>query len=159
MLVDVETRYLPLEKMALALGHAMRKLPHYFQAHTVWMLTKYPLQSLLRRSNFTSRIAKWGTRHETFVLQYKPRNSIKGQVLVDFVAEFTPASRISAGVCQVSIRPWRVFVDGVSNVRGSGVVVIMSPKGLRLEKSLRLCFRASNNEVEYEALIASFRAT
>ena len=50
-------------------------------------------------------------------------------------------------------------MDGVSNVRGSGVVVIMSPKGLRLEKSLRLGFRASNNEAEYEALIASFRAT
>ena len=106
MLVDAETRYLPLEKMALALGHAMRKLPHYFQAHTVWMLTEYPLQSLLRRSDFIGRIAKWGTRHETFVLQYKPRNSIKGQVLVDFVAEFTPASGISARVCQVSIRPW-----------------------------------------------------
>ena len=29
-LVDVETRYLPLEKLVLALVHAMRKLPHYF---------------------------------------------------------------------------------------------------------------------------------
>ena len=106
MLVDVETRYLTLEKMALALVHETRKLPHYFQAHTVWMLTEYPLQSLLRRSDFTGRIAKWGTRHETFVLQYKPRNSIKGQVLVDFVAEFTLASGISVSVCQVSIRLW-----------------------------------------------------
>lgn len=34
-LVDSETRYLPLEKMALALLHATRKLPYYFQAHTV----------------------------------------------------------------------------------------------------------------------------
>ena len=29
-LVDVETRYLLLEKLVLALVHAMRKLPHYF---------------------------------------------------------------------------------------------------------------------------------
>ena len=29
-LVDVETRYLPLEKLALALVNATRKLPHYF---------------------------------------------------------------------------------------------------------------------------------
>ena len=42
-LVDAETRYLPLEKMTLAPVHAMRKLPHYFQAHTVWVLTEYPL--------------------------------------------------------------------------------------------------------------------
>ena len=52
MLVDVETRYLPLENMALALVHGTRKLPHYFQAHTVWVLTEYPLQSLLRRLDF-----------------------------------------------------------------------------------------------------------
>ena len=60
-LVNAETRYLPLEKLVLALMHATRKLPHYFQAHTIYVLTKYPLQSLLKRSNFTGRIAKWET--------------------------------------------------------------------------------------------------
>ena len=29
-LVNVETRYLPLEKLVLALVHAVRKLPYYF---------------------------------------------------------------------------------------------------------------------------------
>ena len=42
-LVNAETRYLPLEKLVLALVHATRKLPHYFQAHTVFVLTEYPL--------------------------------------------------------------------------------------------------------------------
>ena len=42
-LVDTETRYLSLEKLVLALVHATRKLPHYFQAHTVYVLTEYPL--------------------------------------------------------------------------------------------------------------------
>ena len=42
-LVDAETRYLPLEKLVLALVHATRKLPHYFQAHTIYVLTEYPL--------------------------------------------------------------------------------------------------------------------
>ena len=53
ILVDPETRYLPLEKLVLALVHAMRKLQHYFQADTVFVLTEYPLQSLLKRSDFT----------------------------------------------------------------------------------------------------------
>ena len=57
-LVDAETRYLPLEKLVLALVHATKKLPHYFQAHTVFVLTEYPLQSLLKRSDFTGKIAK-----------------------------------------------------------------------------------------------------
>ena len=42
-LVDVETIYLPLEKLVLALVHATRKLLHYFQAYTVYVLTGYPL--------------------------------------------------------------------------------------------------------------------
>ena len=52
-MVNAETRYLPLEKLVLALVNATRKLPHYFQAHIVYILTKYPLQSLLKRSDFT----------------------------------------------------------------------------------------------------------
>ena len=60
-LIDAETRYLPLEKLVLTLVHATRKLPHYFQAHTVYVLTEYPLQSLLKRFDFTDRIVKWGT--------------------------------------------------------------------------------------------------
>ena len=46
-LVDAEIRYLPLKKLVLALVHATRKLPHYFQAHTIYILIGYPLQSLL----------------------------------------------------------------------------------------------------------------
>ena len=34
-----EIRYLPLEKAILVVVHATRKLPHYFQAHTVVILT------------------------------------------------------------------------------------------------------------------------
>ena len=57
-LVDAETRYLPLENLVLTLVHATRKLPHYFQAYTVYILFGYPLQSLLKRSDFARRIAK-----------------------------------------------------------------------------------------------------
>ena len=36
---ETEIRYLPLEKAILAVVHGTRKLPHYFQAHTVVVLT------------------------------------------------------------------------------------------------------------------------
>ena len=36
---DAEIRYLPLEKAILAVMHGTRKLPHYFQAHIVVVLT------------------------------------------------------------------------------------------------------------------------
>ena len=46
-------------------------------------------------------------------------------------------------------------MDSASNAKGLGVEIVMvSPKGLRMEKSLRLGFCSSNNEAKYEALIA-----
>jgi hypothetical protein len=47
-----ETRYLPLEKSALALFITVKKLPHYFQAHTMVILTSLPLKALFRSSDF-----------------------------------------------------------------------------------------------------------
>ena len=44
---EVDVRYLPLEKAILAVVHATRKLPHYFQSHTVVVLIQLPLRSLL----------------------------------------------------------------------------------------------------------------
>ena len=87
-LQEAETRYLHLEKAILAIVQATRKLPHYFQAHTVVVLTQLPLKSILRSADYTSRIAKWGTIMGAFDIRYMPRTAVKGQVLVDLVAEF-----------------------------------------------------------------------
>ena len=50
--------------------------------------------------------------------------------------------------------PWKVYVDGAANQRGSGVgLVLISPEKITIEKSLRLGFSATNNEAEYETLL------
>ena len=54
---EAEVIYLPLEKAILAVVYATRKLPHYFQAHTVVVLTQLPLKSMLRTADYTGRIA------------------------------------------------------------------------------------------------------
>ena len=47
-----------------------------------------------------------------------------------------------------------MYVDGAANQRGSRVgLVLITPKGATIEKSLRLGFSATNNEAEYEALM------
>ena len=87
-LYKAEVRYLPSEKVILAVVHATRKLPHYFQSHTIVVLTQLPLRSLLRSANYTETIAKWGTILGAFDIKYMPRTFEKGQVLADLVAEF-----------------------------------------------------------------------
>ena len=85
---QAEIRYLPLEKAILAVIHGTRKLPHYFQTHTVVVLTKLPLKAILWSADYTGRIAKWGTVLGAFDIKYMPRTSVKGQVLANLVGEF-----------------------------------------------------------------------
>ena len=85
---EAEVHYLPLEKAILIVVHATRKLPHYFQAHTVVVLTQLPLKSILRSADYTRRIAKWGTILGAFDIKYMPHTSVRSQVLTDLVADF-----------------------------------------------------------------------
>ena len=57
-LQEAEIPYLPLEKAILAAVQATRKLPHYFQAHTVIILTQLPLRSIPRSADYIGRVAK-----------------------------------------------------------------------------------------------------
>ena len=75
---ETEVRYLPLEKAILAIVFGTRKLPHYFQAYTVVVLTQLPLKVILRSADYTGRIAKWGTIRGAFDIKYMHRTSITG---------------------------------------------------------------------------------
>uniref|UniRef100_A0A2N9HIM2 Uncharacterized protein n=1 Tax=Fagus sylvatica TaxID=28930 RepID=A0A2N9HIM2_FAGSY len=161
-----ETRYLPLEKSALALFVTAKKLPHYFQAHTMIVLTSLPLKALFRSSDFSGRISKWGAQLGVYDVRYQPRTAIKGQVLADFIAEFAPGGSILTEEehrkdteRDLEKKGWVLYVDGAANSRGSGLgIVLISPEGELLEQAVRLGFSASNNEAEYEALLYGLRA-
>ena len=57
-------------------------------------------------------------------------------------------------ISQPGSLPWKVYVDGVENQRGSELgLVLVSPEKITIEKSLRLDFSVTNNEAEYEALL------
>ncbi|XP_075669642.1 uncharacterized protein LOC142639326 [Castanea sativa] len=163
---EAEIQYLPLEKVILAVVHATRKLPHYFQAHMMVMLTQLPLQSLLWRVDYTRRIVKWGMILRAFDIKYMPRTSIKSQVLANLVAEFAgPSIKEEEEKQNMEDKPagvvflqkplsWRVYIDGATNQRGFGMgLVMVSPEGIVIEKFLRLGFSATNNKAEYEALL------
>ena len=45
-LIDAEMRYSKMEKLALALVIASRKLRPYFYSHTICNLTNYPLRQV-----------------------------------------------------------------------------------------------------------------
>lgn len=158
-------RYLPLEKVELVLLQGTKKLPHYFQASTVTVLTDLPLKMLLQRFDFSGRITKWGIQLGSFNIEHKPWTAIKGQVLADFITEFQqhPGEPVTSILPETQFNSgsgkWELFVDRASNCKGSSAgIVLVSPEGLILEQALRLSFSASNNEAEYEALIVGLKS-
>ncbi|XP_030923207.1 uncharacterized protein LOC115950096 [Quercus lobata] len=86
-----------------------------------------------------------------FDIQYQPRTAIKGQIIVDFIAEFTS----DEGEGAEEAPQWSIHTDGSSNRQAGGAdIVLLSPKGDTVECMVRLDFPITNNEAEYEALVA-----
>nr|CAN72897.1 hypothetical protein VITISV_003776 [Vitis vinifera] len=153
-LADVETRYSKMELTSLALRSAAQKLRPYFQAHSVIVLTDQPLRNILHKPDLTGRMLQWAIELSEFGIEFQPRLSMKGQVMADFVLEY---SRRPGQHDESSKKEWWTMrVDGASRSSGSGVgLLLQSPTGEHLEQVIRLGFSASNNEAEYEAIFDS----
>ncbi|GFZ01032.1 hypothetical protein Acr_14g0006670 [Actinidia rufa] len=146
-LIGAEVRYPRIEKIAYALMIAARKLRHYFQAHSIIVLTDQPLKQILQRPDTSGRLLKWSIELSEFHIEYKPRTAIKAQALADFIVESTyedtPQPETTPLEEEIPKEPaqgkdlahWILFVDGSSNQHGC----------------------ATNNEAEYEALLAGLR--
>nr|CAN66354.1 hypothetical protein VITISV_004958 [Vitis vinifera] len=140
-LADVETRYSKMELTALALRSAAQKLRPYFQAHPVIVLTDQPLRSILHKPDLTGRMLQWAIELSKFGIEFQPRLSKKGQVMADFVLEY-------------SRRP-NQHHESTSRSSGSRVgLLLQSPTGEHLEQAIRLGFSTSNNEAEYEVILS-----
>ena len=150
-----EERYPKMEKLILALVTAARKLRPYFQAHTIEVPTEYPMKQVLHKPEVSGRLMKWAIELSEFDIRYKPKTAVKGQVLADFVMEFAPVELAEPVQPRDDLPIWKLSVDGASNAQGSGAgLILTSPEGIDIEYALRFGFHASNNEAEYEAVIA-----
>ncbi|KAF8099897.1 hypothetical protein N665_0236s0057 [Sinapis alba] len=150
-----ETRYPMLEKMALTVITATRKLRPYFQSHSIEILTNQPLQTVMQNTNHSGRLSKWAFELSEHDITYKNRTTTKSQVLADFLVELTPKLQKDL---VLSSPNWVLHVDGSSTVKGSGAgVKLQSPTGELIRQSFSFDFPASNNEAEYESLIAGLR--
>ncbi|GJY60528.1 reverse transcriptase domain-containing protein [Tanacetum coccineum] len=144
---DAERNYAPLKKLALALRHAARRLRRYFEAHPITVITDQPIKQVLNKA-------------DTF------GSAIKGQILVDFINE-VPVGRevIAPQQAQYTVdhqkdckEEWVLYTDGASSAKGSGVGMVLSnPTKTEYTYALRLNFECTNNQAEYEALLAGLR--
>ena len=147
ILQDPETRYQMVEKIALALITAARRLRPYFQTHPIIVKTDYPIQKILQKPDLAGRLSSWSIELSEFSIKYEPHDPIKAQCLADFTNDLQPQ--------EPTHEWWIMHVDGSSNTKGAGAgIVLEGPSGILIEQSLCFAFKTSNNQAEYEAIVA-----
>ena len=101
-------------------------------------------------------MALWAIELSEFDIQYRPQTAINGQVVAEFNAEYTQLE----GKGAEGLGQWSIHTDGSSNQHAGGAaVVIQTLEGDKIECMIRLDFPMTNNEAEYEALLARLDLT
>ena len=117
----------------------------------VIVLTDKPLWKAMSNPKVARRMALWVIELSKFDIQYRPRTTTKGQVIADFIAEFT----LVKGQGAEKSPQWHIHTDGSSNRQaGRAGVILHSPKGDKVECMVQLDFLTTHNEAKYETLIA-----
>ncbi|GJY70968.1 reverse transcriptase domain-containing protein [Tanacetum coccineum] len=90
---------------------------------------------------------------------------LRRQVLADFLSDAPDGEAEEEYFRMPEVPPevddtevWTLFTDGAASLKGSGAgLVLIGPSGLEYTYALRLTFVSTNNEAEYEALLAGLR--
>ncbi|KAK4396461.1 Retrovirus-related Pol polyprotein from transposon opus [Sesamum angolense] len=156
VLQGAEIRYSQIEKLALSLVVAARKLRSYFQSHPVIVLTNHPLKQVLSNPELLGRMVKWAVELSEFDIKFGLRPTIKAQVLADFIVKSTHDET------SISTPTWSLHVDGSYTTIGSGVgIVLESPQAgseLALAVRARKIVINNNSQLVVNQIQGSYEA-
>jgi ribonuclease HI len=139
------------QKVAYGVYMAAKMLKHYFEEHPIMVVSTTPLSEIIGCKDASARVAKWAIELSAHTIQYKPRTTIKSQIIADFFADWGEHQYLPPAPDSTH---WRMNFDGSKMLMGLGAgVILTSPKGDKLQYVLQMHFRASNNVAEYEALV------
>ncbi|GJX43817.1 reverse transcriptase domain-containing protein [Tanacetum coccineum] len=120
-----------------------------------------PIKQILNKPEASGKLAKYAVELGAYNIVYVPRNAIKGQVLADFINEI-PVGVTHPEICTLtdggSKEAWTLYTDGALSLKGAGAdLVLIDPSGTEYTYAIRLTFTSTNNEAEYEALLAGLK--
>ncbi|GKE56712.1 reverse transcriptase domain-containing protein [Tanacetum coccineum] len=125
----------------------------------------WPCHCCTCTGGYEGKLVKYSVELGAYNIAYEPRNPMKGQVLADFLSKApvgTPTEEFfrlpAKQPDKDDMERWTLFTDEASNSKGYGAgLVLISPSGVEFTYALRLNFASTNNEAEYEALLAGLR--
>ncbi|XP_050891471.1 uncharacterized protein LOC127096990 [Lathyrus oleraceus] len=154
VLNDAETRYSIVEKLCLCLYFSCTKLNHYVKPVDVYVSSHFDIiKHMLSKPILHSRIGKWVLALTGYSLTYMPLKAVKGQAVADFIVDH---SIVQNSLNYLEFEPWELYFDGSTHKYGTGVrILIISPRKIPTKFKYKVEGLCSNNEAEYEALIAN----
>lgn len=135
-------------------------------SHSIKLIANIdPLKYLLSKTTLIGRLAKWVMLLSEFDIEYVDRKAIKGQVIVDQLADAPlmddqPIHREfpDAHILALSMQTWKLYFDGSCTQQGLGAgILFVTPQGYTIPKSYKLLFPCTNNVAEYEALMIGLK--
>ena len=73
----------------LAFVNAKKKLRHYFETHPITTIIDFPIKHTLSKPDLSGRLTKWAIDLGIYDIRYIPRATKKGQVMTDFLWEYS----------------------------------------------------------------------
>jgi ribonuclease HI len=151
VLSETKIRYPQIQKLLYVVILTRRKLRHYFESHSVTVVSSFPLGEIIQCREASGRIAKWAVELMGETLSFAPRKAIKSQVLADFLAEWVD-TQLPTALIQAEL--WTMYFDGsLMKTRAGAGLLFISPIRKHVRYVICLHFPVSNNVAEYEVLV------
>ena len=136
------SRYSGVQKLIFGLIMASRKLRHYFQAHEITVVTRFPLQRILRNPEAFGRIVEWALELSSFGLKFESTSTIQSRALAEFIAEWMPTPDEEVTETPIpgkeSPQEWIMYFDGASPYKVQALACFsLLPLGSTLSTSYR----------------------
>jgi ribonuclease HI len=121
------------------------------------VVAEAPISEIISNKDVSGWIAKWAIELSPYTPQYEKRYTIKSQVLANFFIDW---AKIQYEPPLLDASYWRIHFDGSKTIHGLVAgIVLTSPKNDQLRYVLQIHFAASNNVVEYEALVHGLKVS